>query len=83
MRLLHKHTPFLFKKCIGNNFHWKWDRICSCCYGEHFEGFHGGVYDMKLHREYQLCEHCKIEEKAIYLISPSIIMHNKGNIERF
>ena len=64
MRILHRFLPCLFRRCIGKNYHWRWDRICWCCVGEHFQigdkHFHGGIYDMKTQREYQLCKQCRI-----------------------
>ena len=36
-RLMYKYLPFLFYKCPGGNYHWRWDRFCICnhnCNGE-------------------------------------------------
>jgi hypothetical protein len=59
MRCLHQGLPFLFKTCLGGNKHWRWDRLCWCAHGEHFGLWHGGIYDFKTKREYQLCEQCR------------------------
>ena len=40
-RLL-RHTP-LMKKCPGQNYHWRWSRLCYCCKWENGQG----VYDLK------------------------------------
>lgn len=58
-RLLQKYTPFLFKKCPAGNYHWFFDRLCFCRYGEHTDLFHGGIYDMKRKKEYQPCKACE------------------------
>ncbi len=29
-RFLQTHAPFLFKRCRGGNYHWRWDRLCFC-----------------------------------------------------
>ena len=45
-RLLHKWLPFLFKKCPGGNYHWRWDKICYCMFNE-YRGGKGGIYDFR------------------------------------
>ena len=44
-RFLHRVTPFLFKKCPGDNYHWRWDKRCYCRVGEYHADWHGGVYN--------------------------------------
>ena len=60
-KIFHK-IPGLFKKCPEGNYHWFWDRLCFCRLGEHCDDWHGGIYDFKFKREYQLCGQCA--EKA-------------------
>lgn len=52
------HVPFLFKKCPEGNYHWFWDRLCFCRLNQCCGDFHGGVWDMKLKKEYQPYEIC-------------------------
>lgn len=35
---LHRITPFLFRRCMGYNKHWAWDRACYCMVGENGHG---------------------------------------------
>jgi hypothetical protein len=32
-RLLQRYTP-LFRLCPSGNYHWRWDRVCRCAYGD-------------------------------------------------
>lgn len=53
IRVLYIVTPFLFKKCpLAENYHWVWDRICTCSYNE-FCGNEGGIWDFKRREWYQ------------------------------
>ncbi len=45
-RILYKITPFLFKKCPGQNYHWIWDNICHCMWHSYC-GEKGGIYDFR------------------------------------
>ncbi len=60
------HIPGLFKKCPGSNYHWFWDRLCWCRWGE-YDGskWHGGIYDFRTGNEYQECETCKKVEQTL------------------
>lgn len=49
-RLLHK-TPLFKRGPYCGNYHWRTDRFCHCCVGEHFGDWHGGVYDFSLRKE--------------------------------
>ena len=62
-KLLH-NIPGLFKKCPEGNYHWFWDRLCFCRLGEHSSDHHGGLWDLKLKQEYQLCRQC-VEKAAM------------------
>jgi hypothetical protein len=66
-RLLYK-VPFLFKICPEGNYHWKWDRLCFCRCHEYCGDWHGGIWDMKLKKEYQFCSHC-VPPSPLYLCS--------------
>jgi len=43
-RFLQRYCPFLFKKCHGENYHWRWDRECHCRVNEYTADWNGGVY---------------------------------------
>ena len=35
---LQKIALFLFRRCIGYNMHWAWDRTCYCAVGDNGHG---------------------------------------------
>ena len=47
-RILTKAAPWLFTICPGGNWHWRWQRLCYCKWGD------GGIriLDLKLKRCY-------------------------------
>jgi len=60
--------PGLFKKCPQGNYHWFWHRLCFCGMGEHSCDWHGGIWDFKLKREYQLCKQCAEQAAMDYKV---------------
>jgi hypothetical protein len=38
-RFLIKFAPLLFRKCLGYNHHWCWDRYCACVVNVDGQGY--------------------------------------------
>lgn len=62
-QFLKKVLPFLTRECPFEFRHWKWEKLCTCGYGvlidsSNHEGWHGGLYDLKLDQELQPCLWC-------------------------
>lgn len=53
--------PGLTTTCLFGNSHWTWQRLCTCGFGAEEgeeEGWHGGVWDLKMEMELQPCPGC-------------------------
>ncbi len=35
----------LFRLCPGQNWHWRWEKMCICCYGENGQQYYIRVAD--------------------------------------
>jgi hypothetical protein len=65
-RFQFKTFPFSLRFKKGpycENYHKRKDRYCTCCIGQHFGGFHGGVWDFKNSKEISFEEYKNQDEQ--------------------